>query len=245
MPPVKKTKNPVSKAFAIIKDKKGKFQRQGRPSWYPQTVKNMKVKRGDHRRHIIPSHLLLDSICSWVNANSSTRQKEINQFIKGNKLKVNGRTLSEKLTIISRYIHNNEKNLFPEDGGENSAIGFLPKEIRVVLDTQKTIKNVKLELEKLKTTGFSFTHPARKASLDPVIEMIEEMEKNKARFNDVKDFLETIILNLELDLNKSGGMVNQNPEAIKIFQKLDAIRNNGTSDDFFAVIKDFLKLPQN
>ena len=244
MPAPKKKKNPVSKAFRFTRDKSGNFMKQGRPTWFPKLVKTMKVKRGQHRRHIIPSHLLLDSVCSWVNANASKRGKAINQFMTTHKLKAQGNRLTEKLTVISRYIHNNENNLFPEDGGENSAIGFLPREISQVLVAKNKTAHVKAELENLKTTGFGFTHAARKAALDPVIEVIDEMERNKNTFKAVKDFLDTIVLNLELDLNKTDGMVNQTPEAIRIFQELDEIRRDGTQGDFFQVIEDFLALPQ-
>ncbi|NEQ39396.1 MAG: hypothetical protein F6K40_25330 [Okeania sp. SIO3I5] len=280
-----KGKNPhvTSSTFSYIQEN-GKWVYKGRPQWYVKTVEDIKLQRGEHRRHIIPSHLLLSSFLNYVNDNSATIESKVNAFIT-KRQKVDSKTspihkvsisssLDKKLEAVSTYIHNNQKNLFPERGDENTAIGFLPKEIGNLLKnaeallkveydnaakahpkkdlsnaqikkiTQKVVDYIENELQGLKKKGFGFVLPVKADILDKAIAYIQAMLDKN--YARVTAFLaDEIVPSLEIDLSKTPELANQNQKVIEIFQKLDKLRNGEGGDiDFFQVIDEFLSLPQ-
>ncbi|NEQ77697.1 MAG: hypothetical protein F6K23_34590 [Okeania sp. SIO2C9] len=271
-----KGKNPhvISSTFSFAQEN-GKWVYKGRPQWYPKIVEDIKVQKGEHRRHIIPSHLLLSSFSNYINAHSATIESKADAFIAKYKVPIKGSGLDNKLKAVATYIHNNKNNLFPERGDENTAIGFLPKEIGNLLknadallkveydnatkaNSSQNVSNAKIqqiskevvsyienELQGLKKKGFGFVLPVKADILEKAIKSIQAMpDKNYAR---VTAFLtDEILPSLELDLSKTPGLAAQNQKAIEIYQQLDKLSNGEGGDiDFFAVIDEFLSLPQN
>ncbi|NEO96114.1 MAG: hypothetical protein F6K56_40595 [Moorea sp. SIO3G5] len=275
----KNSQNPRYTSRALsFEEKNGEWVVKGRPGWISKIIQLMKVQKGYHRRHIIPSHLLLESFRQYINANPTTIETEVDNFIQNNPLsqKVKKLTqipgkLAEKLKAVATFNHNNIKNLFPERGDENTAIGFLPKGIVNVLKNadayfqtqsnqkgltkaqkqqinQKTVSLVDQELNKLKKTGFQFIRPVQTEIIDIALEYIKYITQTTNNYYDrVKSFLrDEIIPSLELDLDKTPGLVNKNKKAIEIYKKLDKLRFGEIGNiNFFDVMDEFHNLPPN
>ncbi len=250
---------PRNKPFSFQQDKGGRWFFEGRPEFTQKTRTDMPVKPGDHRRHIIPSHLLLDSFTSYINENPKTIESKVDKFIKDRGVKHRGTTLADKLKAVSKYLQNNEKNLFPESGGENIAIGFLTKDLETTLKhcdsyfesgkkrtkiDDETISELKNKLKILKQKSYPSADATKVKNnlIDLLLESLDNMQGDD--YEDVKLFVkESIIPSLELDLNKSPGMKNQNSKVLEIFENLYQIKNRGGLD-FFDVMDEFLDLPQ-
>ncbi|NEP05750.1 MAG: hypothetical protein F6K25_18980 [Okeania sp. SIO2G4] len=244
----KKGRNiPRQKQFAFKKDSRGIWYYEGRAAFTQKTRTDIPVKIGDHRRHIIPSHLLLDAFTAYINDNLDDIDSEVTTFINNKGIIYRGKTLADKLRAVSTYLQNNQKNLFPESGGENVAIGFLPKDLRKILDNTSinTISKMRTQVENLKTQNYPGTGStqAKNEIVNVLLELIDEMSTDD--YEDVKLlFEESIIPSLELDLNKSQGMINQNQKVIEIMGDLYQIKEKGGLD-FFQIMEEFLNLPQN
>ncbi len=257
----KKGRNiPRQKPFAFQKDSRGIWYYEGRAAFTQRTRTDIPVKIGDHRRHIIPSHLLLDAFTAYINDNPKTIESEADTFIHQKGIIHRGKTLADKLRAVSTYLQNNKKNLFPESGGENIAIGFLPKDLGNILThcdnyfkankhiatvNDDTISEMKTKVGALKQKRYPTqdANDAKKEIIDVLLPMIDEMSGDD--YEDIKSlFLDSIIPSMELDLNKSEDMKNQNEKVIEIMGDLYKVENHGGLD-FFDIMEEFLDLPQD
>ncbi|NES74375.1 MULTISPECIES: hypothetical protein [Okeania] len=251
---------PRQKPFAFLQDSRGIWYYEGRPAFTQRTRDDIPVKVGDHRRHIIPSHLLLDAFTAYINDNPKTIETDVDTFINNKGIKYRGNTLGDKLRAVSTYLQNNQKNLFPESGGQNIAIGFLPKDLRDVLThcdnyfksnkhlatvNDDTISEMKTKVGALKQKRYPTqdANDAKKEIIDVLLPLINDMSGDD--YEDIKSlFKDSIIPSMELDLNKSEDMKNQNEKVIEIMGDLYKVENHGGLD-FFQIMEDFLNLPQN
>jgi len=264
------TRRYASRALSF-KQVNGEWVIKGRPTWNSNIIEHMNVKPGQHRRHIIPSHLLLESFRQYINANPKTIETQVDAFITKYKITTRGTQLADKFQAVAKFNHNNSNNLFPERGDENTAIGFLPTEITKILKesgayfktqsnqkgltkaqkqqiAQDTVSWVEQELNKLKTKGFQFILGVKTEILDIALAHIKYITQTTNNYYDrVKSFLrDEIIPSLELDLNKMEELKNQNYKAIEIYKKLDKLRFGEIGKiNFFDVMDEFHNLPQN
>jgi hypothetical protein len=90
----------------------------GRATFTTRVQQQLPVQEGEHRRHVIPSHIL-----GQATARSTSPLAEINKF---NERWSGQASESEDARATSyRILHNNLGNLWIGGGGENSAIGFI------------------------------------------------------------------------------------------------------------------------
>ncbi|HEY6352164.1 MAG TPA: hypothetical protein VI636_22435, partial [Candidatus Angelobacter sp.] len=112
-----------------------------RKGFQRRVITGVPVRLGQHRRHIISSHLMLMAIQAWVNAHNGDGELE--------KLKKAGGAQA-----LHDRLNNNIKNLIAGPGAENSAIGMFTNYVGRLLSTSERLsaRDIRKKLER--PTGF-------------------------------------------------------------------------------------------
>ena len=90
---------------------RGKSEVLKRPPFSAEVKREVAVASGEHRRHIIPNHLMKHMLQSWWDAHKKDKEGKKTSF----------KELEEMLKEMNNYI----PNLIPGEGASNSAIGML------------------------------------------------------------------------------------------------------------------------
>jgi hypothetical protein len=115
-----------------------------RPHWLPEVRATVKLKSGEHRRHVVMSSRMRQAIFAYHKAPAKGSELErqrhdaLKQFV--------GRdgTVRTLMAAATEMVHNSMGNLYAGAGGENTAIGFSVEPLYRIADAvreQKTSEN--------------------------------------------------------------------------------------------------------
>ena len=135
-PPLHRPATLVGRALTIQRATKAKSKRM---AFSAKTIEEMPLEKGEHRRHIIPQNLLIAAIDTYFqhggkDLDATALEKGCKMIISASHLDLSvpeGRT--QQIQVIKRAVNDNLKNLFPGHGGENTAIGFLARQMGAIL----------------------------------------------------------------------------------------------------------------
>lgn len=241
-----------------------KWVYSGRPAFTTKTIKEVGLKHGEHRRHIIPSHLLLAALAGYANVKIGTIDGELQAFMKQHMNGAVENSTAKRLEKVAQFIHSNPANLFPEHGGENSAIGFLAKDMfNLISKADRSYDNMLYTkdldwnlcitvLEQIRAQGpkgFKFAMAHRIETCNAIAKSVEVVitqgfDRYERLWPAVRSIMYDSMSSLELDLNKTEGMAKQNGMAIELFRQLQAIAS-GSGGDFWTTVNGILALPQS
>jgi hypothetical protein len=99
-------------------------------------VDNLPPGLGNHRRHVIPSHLILRALCRQANDHPDAIRGQLLVYAAAYMPDSPTFSLQNTCTLlaaVARHIHSNPRNLWPGWGPENSVIGFVGHDLEVLL----------------------------------------------------------------------------------------------------------------
>jgi len=101
------------------------------------TREKMPVDSGEHRRHIIPQNLLVDAIDRFFeHQGKDISDESMADFMSAFGIN-KGQSRAKMIADLKNTVNNNLNNLFPGDGGENTSIGFLAKQVWNILEEMR------------------------------------------------------------------------------------------------------------
>ncbi len=171
-------------------DEFDEFDYEGRPAFTP-TANGLYPGAGNHRRHILPSHLLLATLCRAANFYAETRQLHIlHTRLRGFATRYgvavanirdpdNIEHMCRLLEVVARLIFSNGVNLWPGPGPENTVIGFLRRDVlnvkRLMLVEQgeSPYKTIRKAVERLWALRRGMHAEVRTEKLLDIIEMVQ------------------------------------------------------------------------
>ncbi len=163
--------SPLAKEKNVIQY--GKTNKLLRPKFTKQTQKAVPVTAGQHRRHIVMSSRMRAAIWAYHNASLEPSQQEARRTQLQTFIGSTG-TLRTEMQTAANITHNYIQNLFPGDGGENSAIGLAVNDLfeianRIESGELNDLKKVTDAVNKWVQKGIFGFAAAHKASLGQFI----------------------------------------------------------------------------
>lgn len=231
----------------------------GRPNWTPD-VEDDHPGEGNHRRHVIPSHLLLQALCRQANDAQESIDDELVTFATAHKIvtysrgKSPGNGTCRLLEAVGRFIHSNPRNLWPGEGRENTVIGFLSHDLdRVVRGIDSDVRAGRMPVDILSRVlrDWRDLYPGmypnrRRKTLNLIRTMVDDAVRRAGSpsraLAAVRTLLQDVAGSLDFDLNQlDGNWRAQNEHAIAIYGRLYKFVKTGHGS-FWDIVSDFMRL---
>lgn len=217
-----------------------------RTAFFSETIKEVPVSKGQHRRHIIPSSLMVGMINSWKQYWSGARDEC--------KKALTARGWAS-LQDLYEEMNNYQNNLIPGDGAVNTAIGMimhnykgaLKKYRRSLDDYSGSAQDFILDMHKTMTNLTGFQLGVQENLLAPYLEEIYNdatATATKADMSAAIDKLNMLAGNASFDW-PYGGAQNYDiwRDTHDLFIDIMNDPDEYDVDAFFAAVDNFLSLP--
>ena len=220
----------------------------------PKTIEQMPVLKGQHKRHVIPQNLLFDAIDAFFEHQGKDMDDQLLEEGCGVivslcphlKLAVPS-SRAGRVQTLKKAVNNHLTNLFPEDGGENTTIGFLARQVKVILagireqreegDGELDILEWAVKSAKNVNTYFGFTQRHTAAVREVAIPFVEEA----TRLDELEERLTSLYHSFQIDLPKDESSPYFNEEVLEIYNALTQIKVTG-GGSLLEVLARFMSL---
>jgi hypothetical protein len=257
---VKTIKDLAKEIEGVWQDDRAGRQGVPRPAWSKKVKEMVKVKKGKHRRHIVASSRMRDALIAYHQGSSKEKQK---RFERGQKFcdenqKCRPQTVGGVIVSAHAWAHNRIENLFVEDGGVNTAIGFLFKPLYKIADElresaqssdpkeaiQKAIDEVEAKDGKI----FNYAKDHHSSVLEVVLNSLDELTKeDEPRPEVAAELLEDFAFSCSFDIPYGADRLGCSESVVQgllsIAMELEGIIRGGEGD-VYAIFERISKVPQ-
>lgn len=178
-----------------------------------ELISSMRVTRGNHRRHIVAQNVLLTHVEEYFSGGNGAAMSfgDIAGHMTAINLQIRN-TAKNKSQLISelvRALNSNRANLFEDNGGENTSIGFLAPQVRSIRQqaeqcgSMNEISDLVLDLVPKLHVGFGFA----REHTEYVVDVLNDIAENISAMtkDDVIELLDDVVFSLNTDLPKEEG----------------------------------------
>lgn len=193
-----------------------------------EVKREVEIKKGEHRRHIIPNHLMRHMLLNWWNAHKDDDEGE--------------KTSVAKLEKILKDLNNYIPNLIPGDGASNSAIGMLSTAIGGRLDEIKAGDLSASEVGELLSRYRGFVQWKQKELMKGVLRAFEKDDEIKSSAEERVEVAEDVHFSTDFDW-PGGRHFGRWFGSYERFKEIEAKPGAVSYGDLMKAVDEFQSLP--
>jgi hypothetical protein len=194
-----------------------------------QTKQDLQVQSGEHRRHIIPNHLMKNMLQAWWSAHQHDAEGKKTSF--------------QKLDTLYDQMNNFQHNLWVGEGAANTAIGMFTTQATKQATKFESTGATPMEMETSLGHFSGFQQAAQKDLVGPVLPALTQDPMISQGTASALPFVQDLQFSTDFDWPENGQYFAQWLEA---YQRFLSVKNNAADwpyDGLMNVINGFLSLP--
>lgn len=199
-----------------------------RRNFSAEVRKTLVLKYGQHRRHIIPNHLMKNMLQNWWNCHEDDDEGE--------------NTTLQNLQILLDQMNNYIPNLIPGEGKANSAIGMLSNNIGRELPGLEEDDATPMEIAATLGTYGGFQQQTQRELMEPVLKTYKKDPDISTSHEDAFEMAEDIHFSADFDW-PGGKHFDRWKGVYDEFKAIEADPENVSWKKLLLTVTKFQKLP--
>ncbi len=218
----------LARATPKKKGKEKKEQLERKP-FRSRTIRLLRLKRGEHRRHIIPNHLMKHMLQRWWDAHKGDDEG----------VKTSFRKLAALLDDMNNYL----PNLVPGEGRANTAIGMLATSIGgALVDIRESKLSAEEIAAKLKRYR-GFAQDKQEELMKGVLRVFDKDKEVKASVDERVELTEDIHGSVDFDW-PGGDHWDSWVETYNRFKDIEESPEDFDYEELMSAVRKFESLPE-